>query len=107
MKMYFISKTRSGKLATWLGIVLVLTTALELIFAYAIRGNSDVVANSPLLAILVNALSIIFTLSGLLSFAVGIYTIIKHEDMSVFRSLAALYALAFIMFLIGEFLFPH
>ena len=100
-------KTRSGKWAVRLGIALVALTALSLIFAAAIRGDSAVVADSPLLSILAGALSIMFSLAGPLSFLVGIYTIVKYKEWSICKPLAILYALTFIMFLLGEFLFPH
>ncbi len=107
MKIDFSSKTFSGKWAVWFGLALVALIALSLVFAAAIEGNSAVVANSKLLTILANIISIIFSLSGPLSFFTGIYTGIKHKEWSVFKPLAILYALTIILFLVGEFSFPH
>jgi hypothetical protein len=107
MKINFIPKTRSGKWAVGFGVALVVLTALSLICAMAIGGNSDVIAGSRLLTILAGALSVMFTLAGPLSFFVGIYTVIRHKDWSVCKPLAVLYILAFLMFMLGEFLFPH
>ena len=100
-------KTRSGKWAVRLGIASVVLTALSLLFATAIGGDSAVIADSLLLTILAGALSVMFSLAGPLSFFVGIYTIIKHKERSVWKPLAVLYVLTLIMFLLGEFLFPH
>lgn len=107
MKKYFLSETKSGKWAIRLGIAFVILTALSLIFAAAIGGDPAVVASSPVLSILANILSIMFTLAGPLSFFVGIFTVIKHKEWPVFKSLAILYALVLLMFMLGEFLFPH
>jgi hypothetical protein len=107
MKINFSPKTYSGKLAVWIGIALVILTLLSLIFAIAIGGDPAVIANSTLLTILANALSIMFTLAGPLSFFVGIYTGVKHKEWSIFKPLLVLYLITFILFLLGEFLFSH
>lgn len=100
-------KTRVGKWSVGLGIALVMLMALELLFAVAIRGDSTVIAGNPLLSILSVTLSIMSSLAGLLSFFLGIFTIIKHKEWSVCKYLAVLYGLAALMFVLGEFLFPH
>jgi len=100
-------KTRLAKWAVGLGSALVVLTALSLLFAAAIGGDPDVIAGNPLLSVLSVALSVAFSLAGPLSFLVGIFAIVKHKDWSVCLSLAVLYALTFLMFLLGEFLFPH
>lgn len=107
MKIDFMPKSRSGKWAVGFGIALVALTALSLLFAAAIGGDPAVIANSPLLSILAAALSVMFTLAGPLSFFVGIYTIIKHKEWSIYKPLAVLYVLALLLFMLGEFLFPH
>jgi len=107
VKINFISESRSGKWAIRFGFALVILTALTLIFAFAIGGDSAVVENSSLLTILSYILSAAFSLAGPLSFFAGIYTIIKHKEWSIWKPLAILYALTLLMFLSGEFLFPH
>lgn len=107
MKINFIPNSRSGKWAVGFGIALVILTVLSLIFAIAIRGNSAVIEGNRLLSILAGALSVMFTLAGPLSFFAGIYTIIKHKEWSVWKPLAVLYVLSLLLFLFGEFLFPH
>jgi hypothetical protein len=100
-------KTRLGKWAVGLGIALVVLTAISLLFAAAIGGDPAVIAGNPLLSILSIILSVMFTLTGPLSFIVGIFTIVKHKEWSVCVPLAVLYVLAALMFVLGEFLFPH
>jgi len=107
MKINFIPKTRSGKWAAGFGAALVMLTALSLIFAATIGGDSAVIERSSLLTVLANVLSIMFTLVGPLSFFVGIYTIIKYKEWSVCKPLVLLYVLTIVLFMLGEFLFPH
>jgi len=107
MKIDFIPKTRLGKWSVGIGIALVILTAISLLFAVAIGGNPAVIAGNPLLSILANILSVMFTLAGPVSFLIGIFAIVKYKDWSVCKSLAVLYVLTLLMFLLGEFLFPH
>ncbi len=100
-------KTRLGKWAVGLGIASVVLTALSVFFAFAIGGNHDVIAGNLLLTILSAALSIMFSLSIPASCLVGIFAVVKHKDWSACVSLAVLYVLTFILFLLGELLFPH
>ena len=100
-------KTRLGKWSVGIGIAFVVLTALSLLFAAAIGGNPTVIADNPLLSKLSITLSITFTLAGPLSFLVGIFTIVKHKEWLVGKYLAVLYVLAALMFVLGEFLFPH
>ncbi len=100
-------KTRSGKWAVGFGIALAVVMAFEVIFAFAIGGDPAVIDRSPFLSMLAAALSIAFTLTGPLSFFVGMYTIIKHEEWSVWKPLAILYLLTAVLFALGEFSFPH
>ncbi len=107
MKINFNSKTLSGRLAIGLGIVQAAVSALELLFAGAIGGDSAVIAGNPSLAVLANALSITFSLAAPLSLFIGIYTAIKHKEWSIWKPLSILYVLAAAMFLFGEFLFSQ
>jgi len=107
MQIDFMPKTRLGKWSVGFGIALVVLTALSVLFAFIIGGDPAVIAGNPLLSILANILSVMFTLAGPLSFLAGIFAIAKYKDWPVFKSLAILYVLALLMFLLGEFLFPH
>ncbi len=100
-------QSRSGKWSVGFGIALVISMVLSLIFAVAIGGDPAVIATSLLLSILNVALNLTLNLAGLLSLIIGIYTIIKHKEWSVWKPLVTLYGLAVLMFLLGEFLFPH
>lgn len=107
IKIDFKPKTISGKWAVRLGLALVILTALSLIFASAIGGDSAVIEASPMLTVLAGILSILFTLVGPLSFVMGVYTIIKYREWSIWKPLVILYILVLLMFLLGEFLSPY
>ncbi len=107
MKINFMPQSRSGKWSVGFGIALVVSMAFSLIFAFAIGGDPTVIESNILLSILNVALNLTLNLSGLLSFIIGIYTIVKHKEWSIWKPLTVLYGLAVLMFLLGEFLFPH
>ena len=100
-------KTSLGKWAVGFGVALVLLTTISLIFAAFIGGDPALVANSPLLSVLANILSIMFSLTGPLSFLLGIITVIKYKEWLVGKYLAGLYILSLLIFLMAEFIFPH
>jgi len=107
MKIDFKPKSLSARWAVGFGIALVMLTALPVIFAFAIGGDPAVIENNSLLKVLAAALSIMFTLAGPLSFFTGIYSIIKHKEYSVVKPLVVLYILTLLLFMLGEFSFPH
>ena len=107
MKIDFMPQSHLGKWAVGFGIALVISMALSLVFATAIGGDPAVIAGNTLLSILNVALNLTLNLAGLLSLVLGVFTIIKHKEWSVCVSLAVLYGLAALMFVLGEFLFPH
>ncbi|MFH0874091.1 MAG: hypothetical protein V1846_04625 [Candidatus Komeilibacteria bacterium] len=107
MKLSFKPQSRSGQWAIWFALALAATLIFEFIFALAIRGNLQVIEANFGLEVLANILSIIFTLSGPLSLIFGIYTVIKHKDWSVAKILALIYLITIVVFLLGEFSFPH
>ena len=107
MMIDFVPQSRSGKWSVGLGVVLVISMMLSLIFAVAIGGDPTIIAASPLLSMLNIALNLTLNLSGLLSLIFGIYAIVKRKEWLVWKLLAVLYGLAVLMFLLGEFLFPH
>lgn len=107
MKLSLVPKTKIGKYAVGLGFALTVFTTISLIFAFAIGGESTVIDGSFFLLVLANMLSILFSLAGPLSFLFGIFAIFKYRDWPVLLSLTVLYALAALIFLIGEFTFPH
>ena len=107
MNIDFIPESRSGKWSVGFGLTLLISVVLSLIFATAIGGDLTVIAASSILVILNVALNLTLNLAALLSLALGIYTIIKHKEWSVCKPLGLCYALTILMFLIGEFAFPH
>ncbi|MCL5435820.1 MAG: hypothetical protein M1275_01960 [Patescibacteria group bacterium] len=104
---FFVPKSFSGKLALGFGIALAASISLSLVFAFFINGDAAVIEKNPTLTFLAYALSFIFSLSAPLSFFIGIYTIIKQQEWSIWKPLAILYGLTLIIFLLGEFIFPH
>ena len=104
-------KTRPGKWAVGFGITFVVLIALSLLFATTIGGSAAnvaaVIAASLLLIILNVTLNLALNLAGLLSLLLGIFAITKYKEWSVCKPLAVLYGLALLMFVLGEFLFPH
>ena len=95
--------TKAGKWSVLLGIVFVVLMAISLLVAIAIKGDPAAIAGNPLIPIL----NISLNLASLLSLIFGIFAIVKYKEWSVCKSLAILYGFALLMFLLGEFLFPH
>jgi hypothetical protein len=107
MRMDLAPQTCPGRWSVGIGIALVVLTALSVIFAIAIGGDAAVIASNPALSMLTNVISFMFTLAGPLSFIGGIIAIVKYKDRSVWKPLAMTYSLTLLLFLLGEFLFPH
>ena len=103
----FMPKSISGKWAVGFGIALAMMTAISVVFALAIGGDPAVVEANRFLKFLAVILSVGFTLSGPLSLLFGIYTGIRHKEWSVWKTLAILYIFSFLLFLVGDLLFPH
>lgn len=97
----------SGKLAFWLGVALVFSSIISVVFAFAIGGKPEVIESSRVLSIFAAILSLIITLSAPLSFFTGIYISIRYKEWKIWKMLVLFYFLTFLFFLIGEFLFPH
>ena len=100
-------KSKVGKWSLGLGLAFVVLMALSLLIAFNIGGDPTVIEGNTLFSILVLILNATLNLSGLLSLVLGIFTIIKYKEWSICVSLAVLYVLATLMFVLGEFLFPH
>jgi hypothetical protein len=98
-----VPKTTAGRWSVWLGVAFVVLMAISLLWAIAIGGDPARVVDNPFLPVLNLALN----LAGLFSLVTGIFGIIKHREWSIALYLAGLYALAALLFLAGEFLFPH
>jgi len=105
-----IQLTPQSKIGIWsvrVGIVLILSMVLSVIFTFAIGGDSAVIEGSIILTILSGILSVLFTLSGPVSFILGLIALFKFKDWAVVRSLAVLYILTLLLFMLGEFSFSH
>ncbi|MBF8267967.1 MAG: hypothetical protein HW388_1475 [Dehalococcoidia bacterium] len=101
-------RTLAGKWSVGLAIALVALMALSLLIA-AVRGwDADDISDNPLVVtLLVVIFSVTPSLAGLLSFLVGVFTIIKYKEWLVCVYLAVLYGLAALMYVVSEFLFSH
>jgi len=110
MKIDFMPKTKTGRWSVGFGVAFVVLVALSLLVAIAIGGGAAnitaVIAANSLLSTLIVALNLALNLAGLLSILLGIFTIVKYREWSICKSLAALYGLALLLFVLGEFLFP-
>ena len=99
--------TKIGKWSVGFGVAFVVLMALSLLVAFIIGGEPAVIEGSTGVSILVLILNAALNFSGLLSLVLGIYTIVKYKEWSVCKYLAVLYGLTLLMFLLGEFIFPH
>jgi len=107
MSLCFIPKTRLEKWAVGFGVVLVSLMVLELVFAIVIGGDPAVIENSAVLTIFAYALSVGVSVFGPLSFIIGIISFFKHKEWLIIASMAVLYGLTILLFILGELLFPH
>ncbi|PWB38719.1 MAG: hypothetical protein C3F02_02300 [Parcubacteria group bacterium] len=103
MKSGITTKTRLGKWSVYFGLIFDGLMLISLLVAAVIKGESQVIEGN----IFIPILSVALNLSGLLSLVSGLLAIFKNKDRVVAKYLAILYALAIIIFLSGEFLFPH
>lgn len=95
--------TKAGKWSVCFGIIFAVLMAVSLLVAIAIKGDPSAIAGNPLIPIL----NISLNLAGLLSLIFGIFAVVKYKEWSVCGYLAVLYGIAFLMFMLGEFLFQH
>lgn len=95
--------TKAGKWSVGFGVVFDVLMAVSLLVAIAVKGDPVAIAGNPLIPIL----NISLNLAGLLSLIFGIFAVVKYKEWPVCRYLAGLYGIAFLMFMLGEFLFPH
>lgn len=105
-----VPKTILGKWSVGFSIAFIVLLALSLILAVSIQpvpiqqGDETVVIMGPLFPLL-NVFGATLTLSGFLSFIIGIFSVIKRKERSVLVYLAI--GLPPFSFVLGEILFPH
>lgn len=96
-------KTRTGKCSVGFIIAFfVLLALLQILVASGQRGGNTFFSN-PLLAVT----GITAGTSGVLSFFIGIFSIIKHKERSVWVYLTTLVGLFILIFVLGEILATH
>ena len=94
-RFYILPKTKIGKISFWLVILSFIGIYLNYWIAMAAR-----ISMPPLLGILPLGILVI---CGITSF----FAIIKYRDYAILLFLSALIGLLGILFVLGEFLFPH
>jgi len=104
-------KTKLGKLAVWLGIIFDLLLFVSLLIVLIIGGGvaniEAVITKNFTLSIFIFMLNLVLNLSGFLSFILGVLAVIKYKEWSTAKILAIIYGIGIILFLLGEFMFPH
>lgn len=94
-RFYFLPKTRIGKISFWIVIAAFIGIYLEYWIAMATKSSSP-----PFLEILFMGALVI---CGITSFI----AIVKYRDYAISLFISALIGLLGILFIIGEFAFPH
>ena len=103
MKLHFIPRTLLGKWSIWLIITFIaLFITFQLLVASGQRGGATFFSNLAL------TLPMLFAgISGISAFFTGIICIIKNKDKSVLVFIATILGFFILLFVSGEFLFPH
>ncbi|MEI6267041.1 MAG: hypothetical protein WCP14_04095 [bacterium] len=111
VKYFEIPKSKIGKLAVLFAIIMAASMALSILIVLIIGGGSvhvaKVINDSPILLVLNVILNLSLNLAGLFSLVLGLYSFIRNKEWLVARYLAVLYFFIVILFILGEFLFPH
>jgi len=98
-----LPKTCLGKWSIWLIIAfIVLLTSFQILVASGQRGGDTFFGNL--------ALSIPMLIAGIVgisAFFIGIVGIIKSRERSVLVFISVIIGLFILLFVLGEFLFPH
>ncbi len=103
MKNYFTPKTSSGKWS--IGLIISFLVFMAIFFYIANLGErgGDTFFSNPKLAITI----LLAAISGIFAFFIGIYSIVKKKDFSIFVILSTLAGLFVLYWALAEILFPH
>ena len=95
--------TRLGKWSTWFFVAcIVFFIVFQILVASGQRGGDTFLDNIPLS---INAL--MFAISGISAFFMGILGIITSKERSILVFIFTIIGLLVLLFVVGEFLFPH
>lgn len=103
MKIYFIPKTSLGKWSV--GSIIAFFVLLGLLFLFITSGEKggDTFFSNLKLAIP----GLFAGISGVATFFIGLTSIIKSKERSIFVFLATIIGFFIVMFVLGEILAPH
>lgn len=97
-------KTILGKWAMWLALGFIASFAISQIFyIFSATGHEISTSVSPILI----AFTFLGFLSGIAGFITGLISIIKHKERAIIIYIVVVIGLFPLLFMIGEFSFPH
>ncbi len=103
MNLKVISTTTQGKLASWFLLSFFLFfVSVQLIVASGEKGGETFLDN-----LWISIPMFLAILSGIASFFTGLFSVIKSGERSLIVFLGILIGCLLILFIAGEFIFPH
>ncbi|MFH1209212.1 MAG: hypothetical protein V1663_00265 [archaeon] len=100
---FFLPQTKLGKISVWLITVSFLLLALMRFFVFLGQRGGETFFDNLYLGIP----GILAGISIISAFFIGIWSIIKYKERSVFVFISTLIGLIGLFFLIGEITVPH
>lgn len=97
-------KTKIGKWAMWLMMVFVIMFAVSQVFYMLTISGIKMASAETIMAITV---SIAGFASGIVAFILGLISIIMYKERSTIIYVVVVLGLFPLLFILGEFLFPH
>ena len=108
MKLAFFPKTVLGKWSLRSAAVFLTLFVFSLVMVgLSQRQEGEEFMMKPAVRFFLIVEGLLAMVSGLAAFFLGIVSIVKHKERSVLIYLAAFVGLLTLLFLLGEFLFPH
>lgn len=98
-----LPKTHLGKWSTGLfAVCIVFFVIFQILVASGQRGGETFLDNIPL-----SLNGLVFVISGISAFFTGIISIVKGKERSALAFISTIIGLLILIFVIGEFIFPH
>jgi len=108
MKLAFFPKTRLGKWSLRSATVFLTLFVFSLVMVgLSQRQEGEEFMMKPAVRFFLIVEGLLAMVSGLAAFFLGIVSIVKHKERSVLIYLGTFVGLLALLFLLGEFLFPH
>lgn len=105
MKKNFLPKTRLGKWSMWFGVGF--AAYMLFISPILMALNQKPAGWNAWVRPFTIALSLAVMASGLLAFVTGLISFFKYKERAVLIYITIFIGLLAVLFLLGEFLFPH